>query len=211
MPLFSQDSAAGTIPADKISTLDKQVQDAGADVVNAKNDKGSATLSMGYAGARLSKAELAEKGTPSRGCVCHVNHARAAILHEQSHLRQAVEVILDTQKSVGHPSRAALHAGLKGDWAIACWIFGASVRGEAAEVLLEPKSLMAIPLEQLSMQVSKEMGHCFLDFWAFARAEAVEVILDTQNSAGHPSRAALHAGLKGDGPLLVGLLGLCAC
>ena len=65
MPLFSQDSAAGTIPADKISTLDKQVQDAGADVVNAKNDKGSATLSMGYAGARLSKAELAEKGTPS--------------------------------------------------------------------------------------------------------------------------------------------------
>ena len=26
------------------------------------------------------------------------------------------------------------------------------------------------------------MGHCFLDFWAFARAEAVEVLLDTQKS-----------------------------
>ena len=26
------------------------------------------------------------------------------------------------------------------------------------------------------MQVSKEMGHCFLNFWAFARVEAGEVL-----------------------------------
>merc|ERR1711920_1165034 len=38
---------------------DKHVQDAGTDVVNAKGGKGSATLSMAYAGARLGKAVLA--------------------------------------------------------------------------------------------------------------------------------------------------------
>ena len=73
-----------------------------------------------------------------------------------------------------------------------------------------PKSLLAILLEQLSMKVSKETGHCFLDFWAFAHVEAAEVLLDTQKSVGHPSGAALHAGVKGDGPLLLFLFGFCA-
>jgi len=59
MPLFSQDKAAKTIDAEKIPDLDKKVQDAGTEVVNAKNGKGSATLSMGYAGARLGSAILA--------------------------------------------------------------------------------------------------------------------------------------------------------
>merc|ERR1712232_845627 len=40
MPLFSQDKIAKTIEADKIADLDKRVQDAGTDVVNAKNGKG---------------------------------------------------------------------------------------------------------------------------------------------------------------------------
>eukprot|EP00933_Yihiella_yeosuensis_P016856 TRINITY_DN1425_c0_g2_i2.p1 TRINITY_DN1425_c0_g2~~TRINITY_DN1425_c0_g2_i2.p1 ORF type:complete len:422 (-),score=156.78 TRINITY_DN1425_c0_g2_i2:310-1575(-) len=59
LPLFSQDKIAKTIDASKIPDLDKHVQDAGTDVVNAKNGKGSATLSMAYAGARLGKAVLA--------------------------------------------------------------------------------------------------------------------------------------------------------
>merc|ERR1712061_408672 len=59
LPLFSQDKVAKTIEAEKIPALDSHVQDAGTDVVNAKNDKGSATLSMGYAGARLGKSVLA--------------------------------------------------------------------------------------------------------------------------------------------------------
>lgn len=41
---------AKTIDKEKIPDLDKHVQDAGTDVVNAKNGKGSATLSMAYAG-----------------------------------------------------------------------------------------------------------------------------------------------------------------
>merc|ERR1712050_724639 len=59
LPLFSQDKFGKTIDASKIPDLDKKVQDAGTVVVAAKNGKGSATLSMGYAGARLGKAVLA--------------------------------------------------------------------------------------------------------------------------------------------------------
>jgi len=59
LPLFSQDSAAKTIDAEKIPDLDARVQDAGTEVVKAKNGKGSATLSMAYSGARLGRAVLA--------------------------------------------------------------------------------------------------------------------------------------------------------
>jgi len=59
LPLFSQCQVGKTLPADKIPDLDKKVQDAGTVVVAAKNGKGSATLSMAYAGARLGKAVLA--------------------------------------------------------------------------------------------------------------------------------------------------------
>merc|ERR1712032_1575170 len=69
MPVFSQDKYAKKISPDKIPELDKHVQDAGTDVVNAKAGKGSATLSMTYAGARLGKAVLAGlNGTPTTEC-----------------------------------------------------------------------------------------------------------------------------------------------
>jgi len=58
LPLFSQVPAAKSIPADQIPALDKHVQDAGTDVVNAKGGKGSATLSMAYAGAKFGNAVL---------------------------------------------------------------------------------------------------------------------------------------------------------
>merc|ERR1719454_2381689 len=58
LPLFSQDAAGATIPSGQIPDLDKKVQDAGTEVVQAKNGKGSATLSMAYAGARLGKTVL---------------------------------------------------------------------------------------------------------------------------------------------------------
>merc|ERR1712157_652886 len=55
----SQDKHAAKIPQSEIPALDKHVQDAGTDVVNAKNGKGSATLSMAYAGARMARSVLA--------------------------------------------------------------------------------------------------------------------------------------------------------
>merc|ERR1712127_95077 len=59
MPVFSQDKTAATIAAEDIPALDEHVQNAGTEVVEAKNGKGSATLSMAYAGARFGKAVLA--------------------------------------------------------------------------------------------------------------------------------------------------------
>jgi malate dehydrogenase len=59
LPLFSQDKVGKLVEAEKIPDLDKHVQDAGTDVVNAKGGKGSATLSMAYAGARFAKSVLA--------------------------------------------------------------------------------------------------------------------------------------------------------
>jgi len=58
LPLFSQDAAARMIEPSKIPALDMRVQDAGTEVVKEKAGKGSATLSMAYAGARLGKAVL---------------------------------------------------------------------------------------------------------------------------------------------------------
>merc|ERR1719411_245055 len=70
MPVFSQDKAAASIDKEKIPDLDKHVQNAGTDVVDAKGGKGSATLSMAYAGARLGKSVLAGlSGTPTTECV----------------------------------------------------------------------------------------------------------------------------------------------
>merc|ERR1711918_57300 len=69
MPVFSQDKYGAKIPAADLQAMDKRVQDAGTEVVNAKDGKGSATLSMAYAGARLGKAVLAGlAGTPSTEC-----------------------------------------------------------------------------------------------------------------------------------------------
>merc|ERR1712048_1262305 len=59
LPVFSQDKVARTIEAEKIAALDTRVQDACTEVVNAKNGKGSATLSMAYAGARMARSVLA--------------------------------------------------------------------------------------------------------------------------------------------------------
>merc|ERR1712127_782619 len=59
MPVFSQDKAAASIDKEEIPDLDKHVQNAGTEVVDAKGGKGSATLSMAYAGARFGKAVLA--------------------------------------------------------------------------------------------------------------------------------------------------------
>merc|ERR1711865_1315629 len=69
MPVFSQDPTAATIDQATIEALDKRTQDAGTEVVNAKNGKGSATLSMAYAGARLASSILSGlAGEPKVEC-----------------------------------------------------------------------------------------------------------------------------------------------
>merc|ERR1719215_1332890 len=58
LPLLSQVPAAASLSPEQITALDKHIQDAGTDVVNAKGGKGSATLSMAYAGAKFGNAVL---------------------------------------------------------------------------------------------------------------------------------------------------------
>merc|ERR1711920_897370 len=74
MPVFSQDPIAATIDTSKIEALDKRTQDAGTEVVNAKNGKGSATLSMAYAGARFASSILSGlAGKPTVECAYMVS------------------------------------------------------------------------------------------------------------------------------------------
>lgn len=69
LPLFSQDAVGATLTAEQIPPLDVRTQDGGTEVVEAKAGKGSATLSMAYAGARFGNAVLAGLGgTPTTEC-----------------------------------------------------------------------------------------------------------------------------------------------
>merc|ERR1719195_2121083 len=53
MPLISQCSPAASFDADTLKALTVRIQDAGTEVVKAKDGAGSATLSMAYAAARF--------------------------------------------------------------------------------------------------------------------------------------------------------------
>merc|ERR1712190_523384 len=69
LPLFSQDPAGASIETSRIPDPNVRVQDAGTEVVKAKNGKGSATLSMAYSGARLGRAVLSGlAGVPVTEC-----------------------------------------------------------------------------------------------------------------------------------------------
>jgi len=68
LPLFSQDPIGATLTTEQVPDLDKRTQDGGTEVVKAKV-KGSATLSMAYAGARFGYAVLnGLSGTPTTEC-----------------------------------------------------------------------------------------------------------------------------------------------
>ncbi|XP_028755524.1 malate dehydrogenase, mitochondrial-like [Neltuma alba] len=58
LPLFSQASPKANLGDDDIKALTKRTQDGGTEVVEAKAGKGSATLSMAYAGALFADACL---------------------------------------------------------------------------------------------------------------------------------------------------------
>lgn len=59
VPLFSQDRTAASFSAEVHERLVLRVQEAGEEIMAAKRGKGSATLSMAYAGARFGGAVLA--------------------------------------------------------------------------------------------------------------------------------------------------------
>eukprot|EP00451_Oxyrrhis_marina_P040371 CAMPEP_0204394776 /NCGR_PEP_ID=MMETSP0469-20131031/63007_1 /ASSEMBLY_ACC=CAM_ASM_000384 /TAXON_ID=2969 /ORGANISM="Oxyrrhis marina" /LENGTH=345 /DNA_ID=CAMNT_0051388887 /DNA_START=8 /DNA_END=1045 /DNA_ORIENTATION=- len=83
LPLLSQ--VTPPIPDGKIRSLDQRIQDAGTEVVDAKGGKGSATLSMAYAGARLGKAVLSGlEGKPTE------EYAYVALLEDAGNIAPGV-------------------------------------------------------------------------------------------------------------------------
>ncbi|CAM8948802.1 unnamed protein product [Rhodiola kirilowii] len=58
LPLFSQATPSSNLSSEEITALTKRTQDGGTEVVEAKAGKGSATLSMAYAGALFGDACL---------------------------------------------------------------------------------------------------------------------------------------------------------
>ncbi|KAH7387750.1 hypothetical protein KP509_16G039200 [Ceratopteris richardii] len=58
LPLFSQATPKATLTDEEIDALTKRTQDGGTEVVQAKAGKGSATLSMAYAGALFAESCL---------------------------------------------------------------------------------------------------------------------------------------------------------
>jgi len=58
LPLLSQATPAASLSAEEVDGLTKRIQDGGTEVVAAKAGKGSATLSMAYAGALFGDACL---------------------------------------------------------------------------------------------------------------------------------------------------------
>merc|ERR1719291_869240 len=104
MPVFSQDAVAAKMPADKIEALDKRVQDAGTEVVKAKNGKGSATLSMAFAGAKFGKAVLAGlEGVPTTECAYVMSSVRPEVPYFASKVTFGKEGI-ETVHEIGNLS-----------------------------------------------------------------------------------------------------------
>merc|ERR1712060_614646 len=58
LPLFSQATPSATMSDEVLDALTKRTQDGGTEVVQAKEGKGSATLSMAYAGALFADAAI---------------------------------------------------------------------------------------------------------------------------------------------------------
>merc|ERR1712190_365665 len=104
LPLFSQDPSGASIETSRIPDLDVKVQDAGTEVVKAKNGKGSATLSMAYSGARLGKAVLAGlEGIPTTECAYVMSSVRPEVPYFASKVTFGKEGI-ETVHEIGNLS-----------------------------------------------------------------------------------------------------------
>merc|ERR1712232_1217876 len=121
LPLFSQDPAAATIKPELIPDLDVRVQDAGTEVVKAKNGKGSATLSMAYSGARLGRAILSGlAGVPVTECAYVESSVCPGLPYFASKVvfgREGVQTVLPIGKLSEHEQKrlAELTPILKGE------------------------------------------------------------------------------------------------
>ncbi|MCO5576406.1 hypothetical protein L7F22_030216 [Adiantum nelumboides] len=77
LPLFSQATPKATLTDEELDALTKRTQDGGTEVVQAKAGKGSATLSMAYAGALF--AESCLKGLNGESGVVECSYVASTV------------------------------------------------------------------------------------------------------------------------------------
>ncbi|MCO5560784.1 hypothetical protein L7F22_014404 [Adiantum nelumboides] len=77
LPLFSQATPKATLTDEELDALTKRTQDGGTEVVQAKAGKGSATLSMAYAGALF--AESCLKGLNGESGVVECSYVASSV------------------------------------------------------------------------------------------------------------------------------------
>ncbi|CAM6088643.1 unnamed protein product [Calypogeia fissa] len=80
LPLFSQATPRKPLTAEEIEALTKRTQDGGTEVVTAKAGKGSATLSMAYAGALFAEATL--KGLNGEKGIVECTYVQSSIVSD---------------------------------------------------------------------------------------------------------------------------------
>ncbi|CAM6095116.1 unnamed protein product [Calypogeia fissa] len=78
LPLFSQATPRKPLTGEEIEALTKRTQDGGTEVVTAKAGKGSATLSMAYAGALFAEATL--KGLNGEKGIVECTYVQSSII-----------------------------------------------------------------------------------------------------------------------------------
>merc|ERR1719224_244387 len=78
VPIFSQATPSSSLSDDVIDALTKRTQDGGTEVVEAKQGKGSATLSMAYAGALMGDACL--QGLAGKPNVVECSYVESPVL-----------------------------------------------------------------------------------------------------------------------------------
>lgn len=81
MPILSQTSPEISLSPEDAEVMDKRIQNAGTEVVNAKNGAGSATLSMAFAAAEFCKVVVAGlNGGSAKGC-CYVGNREGEVAY----------------------------------------------------------------------------------------------------------------------------------
>ncbi|KAL2630168.1 hypothetical protein R1flu_014854 [Riccia fluitans] len=80
LPLFSQATPYKPVEGDELEALTKRTQDGGTEVVQAKAGKGSATLSMAYAGAVFAEACL--KGLNGEKGIVECTYVQSSVIPE---------------------------------------------------------------------------------------------------------------------------------
>lgn len=100
LPLLSQATPSVPLTPEEIDQLTKRIQDGGTEVVTAKAGKGSATLSMAYAGGLMADACL--RAMTGEKKVSEYTYVESSVMPEVTFFSSKVEIGIDGVEKI-HP------------------------------------------------------------------------------------------------------------